>query len=322
MTEDTAAAGPQPPYTHRSLAELVAGVAASDLALTLASLAVPGSSGPLRGDLIQEATVLVRNAEEWLRLVAVVERESGSSWEEIADSLEIDAEEARRRFSPYAEQWRRALAGDPTTTTMHGINGLTQVPAYPLPYAAEHPDQVAAELDAFVASLGVYQAEQHSVSARLARMTPDQELAALSDRGHAISQAWILPPHHLMIVHHEQVAAVWDRIAAADGNDRRRNSVREALHRAAQSREAAAHHRELQQRGQSISPTMSASQHRRHHDTARPAARYGPMALAGYPDRPGWKWCFQCPAWIPDTITDPITIKANPGPASTEENPR
>ncbi|MDX3231094.1 hypothetical protein [Streptomyces sp. ME19-01-6] len=111
MTDTTPYDNDRNELSRPALARLVLSDRAVALAETAGTLAVTrydAYTGP--GGRASEALTLTRIADRLLAYAVVYERERGSSWEEIAQYLGMDAATAEERFTPEIERWNTAFA--------------------------------------------------------------------------------------------------------------------------------------------------------------------------------------------------------------------
>lgn len=97
-------------YSREALARLVLSDRAVGLSEAAGGLAVTrydSYCGP--GGRVSEALRLTQHAEGLLAGAVVYERERGSSWEDMAQYLGVEAEAVRERFSPDLEKWNTAF---------------------------------------------------------------------------------------------------------------------------------------------------------------------------------------------------------------------
>jgi hypothetical protein len=95
------------------------------------------------GEYVEIAAQLVGDAQRLLQLAVILEREKGSSWEDIGAALDITKQAAHERFSPGFERWRGDLA-EPWAPDRGGLLSLQ------LPTGAEDPELWARRLDEWV----------------------------------------------------------------------------------------------------------------------------------------------------------------------------
>ncbi|MFE5844410.1 hypothetical protein ACFQ7N_22585 [Streptomyces niveus] len=97
------------------------------------------------GGRVSEALRLTQIAERLLAGSVVYERERGSSWEDIAQYLGVEAEAVRERFSPDLEEWNTAF-DVPYRLDETGRKRIPQLPtaAYVPQNACRRLDQTSA----------------------------------------------------------------------------------------------------------------------------------------------------------------------------------
>jgi hypothetical protein len=164
------------PYDHdrnelsrSALARLVLSDRAVALAETAGNLAVTrydAHTGP--GGRASEALTLTRIADRLLAYAVVYERERGSSWEEIAQYLGLDAATTETRFTPEVERWNTAFA-EPYRLDETGRKRIPN-----LPTAAYNPRSARSRLDLW-AHLHLTINDKHAVSDGLRTSVPQDE---------------------------------------------------------------------------------------------------------------------------------------------------
>lgn len=148
-------------FSKRALARLVLSSKTADLANAAGELAVTvhdAHTGP--GGRASEALALIVAAERVLATAVVYERERGSSWQDIAKYLGIDADEAEQRFAPEVDHWNTAFE-QPYRTDVPGRARIPQLPA-----AAYDPETACQRLDFWAHHYLVFD-EEHAVSGGL-----------------------------------------------------------------------------------------------------------------------------------------------------------
>ncbi len=98
-------------YSRASRARVAFALACKNLS-NYARGAVPTNSDRhvRPGEFVEMAARVVSDAQHALQLAAVLERERGTSWEDIGDALEISKQAAHGRFAGAHERWRQQLA--------------------------------------------------------------------------------------------------------------------------------------------------------------------------------------------------------------------
>ncbi len=130
-------------YSREARARVALSLACQDLSDS-ARHAVPTSSDGYAqsGGFVEMAAGMVSAAQHVLQLAAVLEREKGTSWEDIGEALEISKQAAHERFSGAHDRWRKQLA-EPWVPS--GSLLSCQLPA-----GAEDPATWAQRLDEWV----------------------------------------------------------------------------------------------------------------------------------------------------------------------------
>lgn len=111
MTELWPAPVPGAPFTARSVAHLLLAAAARDTA-DWSQRMVPAGPRPspvYGGSLVADAVALRERADQVLAAAILVEREDGTDWAGIAESLGADVAAARERWAGEHYQWRKEL---------------------------------------------------------------------------------------------------------------------------------------------------------------------------------------------------------------------
>ncbi|WP_424643257.1 hypothetical protein [Embleya sp. AB8] len=171
MTDSTPYDDERSAYSREALARLVLSHRAAGLSETAGHLAVTrydSYTGP--GGRVSEAHQLTRIAEGLLVGAVVYERERGSSWEEIAQYLGVEAATAEERFSPELLQWAAAFE----VPYRLDETGRKRIPQ--LPTAAYDPESACRQLDLW-ASVRLSFDDKHAVSAGLVADAPTKEAA-------------------------------------------------------------------------------------------------------------------------------------------------
>ncbi|NBE51959.1 hypothetical protein [Streptomyces boluensis] len=172
-------------FSRSGLARLVLSDRSVALARTADNLAVTrydAYTGP--GGRVSEAKSLAGLAGQLLAAAVVYERERGSSWEEIAAYLGVDAAAAEARFAPETERWDRAFE----VPYVLDETGRKRVPQ--LPEAAYDPENACRRLD-LSAHLRLRGDDKHAVSAGVRAHAPLDEASdpALHDMEGTIQRA-------------------------------------------------------------------------------------------------------------------------------------
>ncbi|MCF3136644.1 hypothetical protein IPZ69_41295 [Streptomyces olivochromogenes] len=161
MTDPTPYDNERSRYSREALARLVLSDRAVGLSEAAGGLAVTRYdtyTGP--GGRVSEALQLARGAEGLLARAVVYECERGSSWEDIARYLGVEAAAAQERFAPDLEQWDTAF-DVPYRLDETGRKRIPQLPA-----AAYDPQNACRRLDLW-ANVRLSFDDEHAVSAGL-----------------------------------------------------------------------------------------------------------------------------------------------------------
>lgn len=219
VTGEGASTIPVAPWTEASRARVVVAMEAAELA-DRAQAMVPIVEGELRadgrveypGERIQAAAHLVFQAQQVLTGAVVAERLGGASWEQIGAALGVSRQAAHERYAAEEKRFRDELA-HPENPDYTGEVGQFRYRLHP---GARDPEGQAAELDAWVVRHRDDPDEDpNPVSRGLVRMDPDAELAALSDRRHALFREHTLPPATELLAILRRELVLWEQILAA-----------------------------------------------------------------------------------------------------------
>jgi hypothetical protein len=160
-------------YTHAALARLVLSYEMRDLAKRAMSEVPTGSDGYAEpGEHVGSALDLVEQAQKALTAAVLYERTKGTSWEAIADQLDVRKQSAHERYRDAEQQWRAALH-EPRLTHPDG-----QFSTLVLHYAAYQPTEVGQDLDKWAEELGF---DEHSVTGNLPHLSLLEELNQVLD---------------------------------------------------------------------------------------------------------------------------------------------
>ncbi|MGW4896949.1 hypothetical protein ACWEQL_32530 [Kitasatospora sp. NPDC004240] len=161
MTDATPYDAARAAYTRRSLARLVLSSRAAALSDTAAEL-VPTRYDEFTGSggRASETAALVTLADQLLVAAVVYERETGASWEDIAQYLGLAPHTVAARFEPDVALWHQHLA------MPYGTNARGQRTTV-LHQAAYDPDCAAERLDSWAHRRLTLFDDRHSVSTSL-----------------------------------------------------------------------------------------------------------------------------------------------------------
>lgn len=131
-------------YSRRSRARVAFALACQQVS-DYARHAVPTrSDGYARaGEYVEMGARLLSEAQQVLELAVILEREKGTSWEDIGAALDITKQTAHERFSAAFQRWRARLA-EPWVPDRGGLLSLQ------LQDGAEDPEKWARVLDDWV----------------------------------------------------------------------------------------------------------------------------------------------------------------------------
>jgi hypothetical protein len=221
------------PYTDATRARMVMAAEARELS-NMARAFVPiveyelAADGTAMSDgmWVGDATRLVAAAHRVLEAVVVFERLGGTSWQRLADMLDMTKQAVHEKFSDAEARFRNELAV-PENPEYTGTFGELR---YRLHHAARDPEDTARELDDWLAHHREPTEPDHDVapvSGGLARMNPHAELAAISERSHQLWRAHNrLPPLLERLALAERAVTLWEQIAAQQPRSR---SARDGL---------------------------------------------------------------------------------------------
>lgn len=153
------------PYTSRAMAHLELGVAArevSDFARALVPTG-PRPRGVYGGVVLSDARRIAELAARVLAAAVVLEREDGTTWQEIADVLEVTRSSAHKRWAPAVAR-RQGQSGNDGIAGGEVAMLVAELDAWAVRHR-EHLDPVPGE---------------RPLSAALEQMDPAQELQHLS----------------------------------------------------------------------------------------------------------------------------------------------
>jgi hypothetical protein len=205
------------PYTSLSLAHLALGSVAREASDFARGLVPTGAGrGGYDGALLADALRIAEFAEQVLAAAVVVEREDGTTWEEIGAVLGVTRSSAHKRWQPVAQRWNEQMERAAVRGRVDD-EGLPEVLADP-------PGLVARRLDEWVVrhrEPGDPIAGEHPVSDALERMNPLRELLHLDG---VRRQLWAsyegTPPPALLAPLAEREAELEEALAkAAPSND-------------------------------------------------------------------------------------------------------
>lgn len=95
-------------WSDRALARLALSNQARHVSDDARDLVKPRPDEDVR-ELLERASQLHQNSEEVLQRAAIYAAESGVSWTDIGEALDITRQAAAARYSPLKEEWRDAL---------------------------------------------------------------------------------------------------------------------------------------------------------------------------------------------------------------------
>lgn len=224
---------PGAPYTAQSFATLAVGVAArqvSDFARSMVPTGarVPAGDGRpvFDGVILADALRLAELAAAVVDAAVVLERESGTSWEEITDTVAARAHPAhdpdpneqqrpQQRWSAVMQQWRHDL----DFAALPGVAGPQDLPAV----LGDPVEETAAELDGWV--LHHHEIDDPDLSAtpvtdRMQQMDPLRELLHLAALQRLLRGVYPNPPAVLIGPIRDREALL-NSALAADADDAR-----------------------------------------------------------------------------------------------------
>ncbi len=198
---------PGAPYTSRSLAQLALGVAARHISDFARGLVPTGRHRiTYDGMLLADALRLHQLAQNVLDAAIVLEREDGTSWDEIADTMHVTPTVAKDRWQPAEQRWHDHVELAATPGHHHELPGTL----------TDRPEDIARQLDDWV----THHREprdpihgDHPVTDTLETMHPMLELLHLRGQQDRLRQTHPEPPPQLLASILEREAIVHAALA-------------------------------------------------------------------------------------------------------------
>ncbi|MGA4541971.1 hypothetical protein ACPA54_18480 [Uniformispora flossi] len=211
MTQSTPYDAERSAFTRAALARLVLSHSSVGLADAAANLAITRFDDQTGlGGRVSEAAAVCDFADHLLTNAVIFERERGSSWEDIAQYLDMDAADARDRFAPAISLWAHAFE-EPYRLDDTGSRRIPQ-----LPTAAYDPETACRQLDLSV-RLRAFFDDKQPVSGALRPSLPDGGRPPLGyDLGSRIPLRNLGPFMRLLeqFTHADAAPTDWDDVAA------------------------------------------------------------------------------------------------------------
>ena len=185
---------PDAPHTSRSLANLHLAQRAAEVSDSARGFfPTPGSGTYHDGTLFSDALRFLRQAEEVVAAAVVVEREHGTTWEQLAEAAELTKSTVHKKWSPAEAAWRERLEQHADDQLVAPLQPGAEV----LPVLGAEPEVVASRLDAWIArhaEPGDMLYDKQAGTALLARMNPMNESLFLTGQGQRLLQKFMVPP--------------------------------------------------------------------------------------------------------------------------------
>lgn len=220
---------PDAPPTTRSLANLnLAQCAAevSDSARGFFPTPDPHHDGTLFGDALR----FLRQAERLVEAAVVVEREHGTTWEQLAEVAELSKSTVHKKWSPAETEWRERLDQSANEHLVAPLQSEAQL----RPFLGEDPEAIAARLDTWVtqhAQPGDLINGEAAGTALVARMTPMSESLFLTGQQQRLLEQWMVVPPALQAPIAARQAVVDRALADAQTNPKLAAELRDAAAR-------------------------------------------------------------------------------------------
>lgn len=176
-------------YSRDGLARLAFSERAKELSDAAARLVPTRAKDEVRaGWLVNEANRLAHLAEAVLELAILVERNRGSSWGRIGETLGVSRQAAHERLSSAVERWDRSLRPSslPASHAAHRDDGLHDILIDPVGQAQELDQWVVKRLD----QVGH---DEQQVSGNLPLATVAEQESTLLEQLTAVSEALRAP---------------------------------------------------------------------------------------------------------------------------------
>ncbi|MFE4678204.1 hypothetical protein [Streptomyces sp. NPDC056723] len=182
------------------------------------------------GEPVGDAFDLVKQAQEALTRAVIYERQKGTSWEAIAEQLDIKKQSAHERYKDAVEEWKLGLVEPfyPPSRPDEKIRSLR------LHDAAYTPTAAGRRLDAWARERGQ---GEHAVTGALPALTTAEEMVQVLDGINHLYGDGRKPADPAARARlTDRKAALLERIAVEDGNPQAAVQAAEARALAAQLR--------------------------------------------------------------------------------------
>ncbi len=236
-------AEPPLPYTDEARVRLLLSYAYRDVAeLALSGAGTWADRGIQPGDAVEEAVRLVREAEEVLLAAIVWERVRGTTWEAIAQALQMHRQGAHRKYAGLVRAVLERLRKR-TRWTRDALPSREE--ETDLPWEYRDPEAAAAGLDRWLRDPTATSPARHQDnpgSAGLRRHTPLTMVMQAGRASQALTQLQMVPDPQLKAECEELEAEMYERLERAGNTDSDFAALaRQARARAAQFRATPGH---------------------------------------------------------------------------------
>lgn len=217
-------------YSRTALSRL----AFSDELRELADRAASGvptknDSGSVPGEQVGDAFALVQQAQEVLAHAVIYERQKGTSWEAIAEHLDIKKQSAHERYKDRIEEWKLALV-----EPFYPSRPDAKLRSLRLHQAAYAPTTAGQRLDEWARERGQ---GEHAVTGALPVLSTVEEMVQVLDGLNHLYRDMHTPPDPAARARLlERKAALLDRIAVEEGRPEAAAQAEEARALAVQLR--------------------------------------------------------------------------------------
>ena len=221
-------------YSPKALARLVLSYELHELADRAAAGVPTGSDDDAEpGEMVGDALSLVHQAQEVLTRAVLFERAKGTSWEAIAEQMDIKRQSAHERYRETEQAWNDALH-EPFNPIPPGVNPRHRSDFRRLHEAAYAPVSAGKRLDEWAGRQGY---GDHAVTGGLPTLSLLDEMGQLLDGLNYLYRDMYQPPNPVVRLRlTERKAALLDRIAIEEDRPSAAAQAEEARALAAQLR--------------------------------------------------------------------------------------